>query len=451
VKPKQQPWSPASGKPTDRVASILPEELHRAIADSAVAALRTGIPLQLLDGHVASGPFLPGRGRHRRRDRAKHLDEQIAELERTIRNARRNANATDDDEVAQGFLSDAEDAQTRLRKARLARAELDVEADGGAVPTTFESGADYLAHALARLACCEKKGSPELNEPISRVLEFTSIDTSEPGWATFGFKLLIPADGRVARLGPIYARVANCAYRNTLRKNVELDEGHRLLFDLATAHGLTERLQHTSADRVLEEVRVELITHGYSPLAAGILLRSGLEPIYRVIGHELWNEPLPADLDPAYATHLVRIYRSPDFAWTVREHSIDCSTRQALIDIVWNLGATANLGEIEEALEGTSLTRQRVTVLARPQQLGDAPVWHSCLRRTGNWAPRAPITKKILHVVDCPHCGGHARHAVRTPETPGGLLCPDCRRSPDTDSPVFPPVYLATSREPPTK
>jgi hypothetical protein len=279
------------------------------------------------------------------------------------------------------------------------------------------------------------------------VLEFTSIDTTEPGWATVGFELLAPADGRVARIGPIYARVANHAYRNTLRKNVERDENHRLIIDWATAHGLTERLRHQSSDRILEEVRLELIAHGYSPLAAGLLLRSGLEPLDCVIGHELWDEPLPADVDPAYLDHIVRTYTSPDFSWIVREHSIDSTERQTLIDIVWNLGGTAHLGEVEALLEGTSLTRQRVTVLTRPQVLGNAPAWLECLRRSGNWAKRAAAWNKVLHVVRCPHCGGHARHAVRTPETAGGLLCPDCRRTPEPDSPVFPSVYLATSRE----
>lgn len=448
MKPLKQPWSPYGGNPYGRVASILPADLHRSIAENAVAALRTGIPVQLLDGHVASGPLLPGRGRNRRRDRVEHLDEQIATLEKIIRNARRNANTTDDDEVAQSFLADAEDAQERLRKAREAQAELELQTDNGKIPSAFESGADYLAHALARLACCEKKGSPELNEPISRVVKFTSIDTSEPGWATLGFELLVPADGRVARLGPIYAKVVNHAYRNTLRKNLEPDDNRHLLIDWAIAHGLTDRLQHKSPDRILEEIRAALVARGHSPLGAGLLLRSGLEPIYRIIGQTLWKEPLPADLDPGYAAHIVRTYTSADFSWTMREHSIDCTERQTLIDIVWKFGGLANLGEVEALIVGTSLSRQRVTVLSRTQQVGHAPAWLGCLRRSGNWANKAAAFKKILHVVDCPHCGGHARHAVRTPETPGGLLCPDCRRTPDLDSPVFPPVYLATSRKP---
>ncbi len=44
-------------------------------------------------------------------------------------------------------------------------------------------------------------------------------------------------------------------------------------------------------------------------------------------------------------------------------------------------------------------------------------------------------------LLECPHCGGWASHSIVTPETRPGVLCPDCRRTPDLESPVFPEWY----------
>lgn len=70
---------------------------------------------------------------------------------------------------------------------------------------------------------------------------------------------------------------------------------------------------------------------------------------------------------------------------------------------------------------------------------------YSCppiLERSGDWTVGKKAGRAVVRLVDCPHCGGWASKSLWVPETPRGLLCPDCLRMPVEGSPVFLQDYL---------
>jgi hypothetical protein len=401
-----------------------------------------GLPAEFLDGHtVTRADGLLGAIRDQRGDRLDHLDQELADARRRLNRARANANDEEDSELAAEYRADARHQMDRIRHLEDQRAQQAVTTDGASA-AEFTSGADYVAHALARLATIERDTHGAIGDALSHILDFTDIDVTEPGIVTLSFHIKVPADGRVARLGPLHATVRNHAYRNTIARDARGDVPRRILASMATANGLASQLG-SSPHQVLTEVVDALRTAGYTPLAAGTAVRSGLGPLYAVLAHYLWDEPLPAGLEPAYARHIVATYRNPDFAWDHRYHALDCTLRQQLIDAVHAAGGCLTMAEAIERLAGTKVDNPRISNFTRTQHLGDAPPWPPCLQRRGNWARQAPRTARSLATHTCPHCGGRATKAVRTPETPNGLLCPTCRRTPDEDSPTFPTDYLS--------
>ncbi len=435
-------WTNDAGHAADRIASLAPAEVHQAICQAAIDAIRAGLDAELLDGHVVTrADGLIGATRDRRNDRITHLDRELADARRRLDRARANANNEDDPDLAQEYRDDARRQMDRIRELQTERTRL-ADTGNDDLGATFDSGADYVAHALARLATIERDAHGTIGDALAHIVDFTDIDVSQPGVAHLEFHVKVPADGRVARLGPIRATVNNHAYRNTIAQDARGDVARELLARNATAHGLATRLR-SSPHHVLVEVTETLQAHGFTQLAAGTAARSGLRPLYAVLAYHLWNEPLPADLDPAYVGHVLATYQNPDFAWNLRYHALDCTLRQHLIDAAVHAGGTITVADAAARLHGTGVDEIRITIFTRVQHLGDTPPWLPCLQRSGNWTRQAPRTGKHLTTITCPHCGGRATKAVRTPETPDGLLCPACRRTPRPGSPIYPADYLA--------
>lgn len=435
-------WTNDAGRAADRIASVNPAELHRAICQAAVDGIRAGLPAELLDGHtVTRADGLLGAIRDQRGDKLAHLDQEIAAAHRQREQARNNANRASTSELAAEFLEDASTLLDRARQLEKQRAEL-LATDDTAPVTEFDSGADYVAHALARLATIERDAHGAIGDALSHILDFTDVDVTEPGRVGLTFHIKVPADGRVARLGPLHASVRNHAYRNTVARDARGDIPRRVLAGVATANGLASQLG-TSAHQILTEVTAELHKAGYTPLAAGTAVRSGLGPVYAVLTHDLWNEPLPDHLDPDYVAHILTTYKNPDFAWDHRYHALDCTLRQQLIDTVHAAGGVITMADAVSRLTGTRVDHLRIANFTRTQQVGDAPPWPPCLERQGNWARQAPRTMRFLTTHTCPHCSDPITKAVRTPETADGLLCRICRRTPRPDSPTYPDDYLA--------
>ncbi len=435
-------WTDDRGNLSRRLASIRPAELHQALTGAAIEGIRHGLPAELLDGYEAArnGRSL-GYQLDRRQTRLEHLDEQIGQCEREAANARRNANLTDDDDLARQFMDDSSEARRRAAKMRGERDDL--KNSIGTLGISFASEADYLAHGLARLASIDGKADGAFGDALSQILTITRMDTTtEPGQVVVTFTLAVPADGLVARLGPLTCRVANRAYPGTLGHTLPAPISELPLVVGARAHGVLDRLRHTNPHAVLRTVGEALTAKDYSSIAAGTLIRADRASLHAVIAADLWGDMLPAELDPAYADHVTRIYKAPAFSWNPRYYELDPARRQLLVDTVREAGGRIGMTDLLLKLEGTGIDHLRVGALSRQQQCGDAPVWEACLVRVGDWAQSAPRSGRSLALVPCPHCGASATRVLRTPEASYGLLCDDCRRTPDLESPIYPSDYF---------
>lgn len=432
-----------NGRTADRLASIDPLELHQAIATAAITALRTGAPLERLDGleyfHVRSTGFGV---RDATQQRRQLLLTQIDRQQLIAEQARENANMAAAARLRDAFLQDAENAYVELEQLERQLDQLDAVDHPTVLPEQFETEVDFIAHSLAQLAKIRTTNSGEFGDAIRQVITDVRI-VPDPvhRTCTVEFNLLLPADGMVLRFVPIRTSVTNRAYLKCLPDDVRPDAPRLVLTRQATAQQV-RNTRATSDHEMLQNVKGALVNHGYTDLAAGIIVRSDFRPLYAIAAHDLWSEPLPAGYDPQYVALARSTYRSPDFHWNPRHHSLDCTLRQTLVDAVKTRGGVANLRDVIDDLASSGVDDQRIAVFSRAQQLGSAPPWKPCVARIGDWRQQAPLASRSLQLWKCPHCDGHASIVVRAPEVAECVLCRDCRRMPSKDSPVFPPDYF---------
>jgi len=435
-----RPWSDDSGHIGDRIATVVPGDLHRAIADAAADAIRSGVPAQLLDVHISIRNSQLVRGPNRSESRLAKLNECIADAQRQAKNARRNANDTDHPGLATEFLADATNARQEEKRLVLERTALVDQTD--LIGSTFESEADFIAQALGHFGTVDFTTDGAMGDAIAQILEISSMTVSEDQLTVqVEFYVDVPADRQTARLGPIYCTVDNRAHRNTLPDTIKNLAAGNTLIRLAIKHGLEKKARGRRNKQFLFAVSDCLVGAGYTKLAAGTITRSMIPSLHAAIAHDLWEEALPEGLDPAYAAHVVAIYKSRNFWWTPSRHAVNAADRQSLVDALIAAG-----GQIDASNVITQVGKQRAMfwrTCGGPQQNGKSPVWLPCIERMGEWAQGpAGKHKRFYKLIDCPHCGGHATQVVRTPETTACILCPDCRRQPTVDSPKFPDEYF---------
>lgn len=88
------------GRLVERIATIDPVELHTEIVNSAVGALRDGAPIELLDGlSFWRSPLGALSLVDEREQRRQQLRDDIASATNAYRNARTNANETDNNRL----------------------------------------------------------------------------------------------------------------------------------------------------------------------------------------------------------------------------------------------------------------------------------------------------------------------------------------------------------------
>jgi hypothetical protein len=204
------------GRTADRVASIEPRELHQAICDAAIAALRAGAPIERLDGLEYFHLRGSGSGfgvRNVAKQRRELLETQIARQQTVAEQARANANIATSDRLRVAFLQDAEHAYVELGHLEKQLQQLDQDDQPIVTPDQFEGEIDFIAHALAQLATTRTTPSGDFGEAVRQVITDVRI-VPNPARRTcdVSFCLLLPADGMVLRFGPIHTSVTNRAY-----------------------------------------------------------------------------------------------------------------------------------------------------------------------------------------------------------------------------------------------
>jgi len=233
--------------------------------------------------------------------------------------------------------------------------------------------------------------------------------------------------------------VPNHAYLGAIRRNEQPKQ--RLVTGLAK-RAATRTAQRADTQHQ-GEIRQLLIAEGFTPLAAGTIARAHIPEVAIAIHHHLTGEPAPPHLDPDYLKHIATIYTNPDFAWNPRYHQLDSTSRQTLIDIVEKHDGNMNYRTFLNTAKNTlGLTTSEIVGLVKGRTAGNAPPWQPVLNITGNTAHRARHHERNIELFACPHCTQPLTRAIRTPETPDGLICPHCRRTQQANSPIFPASYL---------
>lgn len=433
----ERPWTNRDGsRGADRVATVTPEELHRAIVDAAQAALRQGVDLELLDdvtfSRVTDLAHIMDRGAFKLGALEEDRKDALARYNR----ARKNANAATDDEMADDFLQDAAKARQMIKRLDAQIAD-HLTPMNSVLPESFESDCDFVAHALAALAqdCCG--GGHVLADQLSHIIEFISFSTdseSGPPTMTASFRLRLPTEQGVIALGPIECSVRNIAYSRTLGVE-QIRSARQLLIDI---HG-----QNASWSAVKQEAIKALLDKGYTTLAAKTLLRSDLISIYTVVAQEAWNVRPDDSIDKEFLALIRRIYQHPKFIWNGRKHSLDVSERQTLVDAVVAQGGHLSTAAASQALGTGRASQLAVAAYSRDAHNGRGPAWPATVQRSGHWGQGKPGTnERSVHVPPCNHCASLAMKVIRVPELPTTLLCTGCLRSTAPDSPIYPPEYL---------
>lgn len=357
-------WTSDTGRAVG-VATIDCAELHQAIAAAAIDALRHGIELEWLDQvHMwrIDDSLRPGPTKDE--IRREHLKQAITAAKRRDELARRNANQEADSDLAAAFRSDALNARNDARDAQEELDTLNTATDDQFGPDSFESELDFFAHALAALANVEMSTDVALATSLQHVLEFTRIDVDHFPQVTVEFHLLIPADGRVARLGPVSCEVANRAYPKVLPEDVR----PRPSITAAVTR------QPESADlgdvQAADALAQAITQHGWTRTAAGVLARANFDPISRFLAHEIGGQPAPTDLDDAYLQILRQTYADAEFRWKPGTHALNPGHRPTLIQACIDAGGRLRKDEADALFTDTKITPLVINALSREQNIG---------------------------------------------------------------------------------
>lgn len=377
----------------ENLATVRSADLHAAIATAAASAVRDGIPAHLVEGEMLwleEGLSFP------RIDSTSAellaLKRQLEEAETLAKRARKNATLASNPATSQAFISDADDYEYTAGTLKARVAELEQRAQPQLEPS-FTTNAALVARALANLATVDDVAERPVRSAVDQIIKGHYI-TVEDSTVTFAFSLRVPVSQGVAALGPITCSLPD-------RRKTNNDQPTRPFPPEMTRLALMVLSSHP--DTQVHEMVLTAATDG-------------------------------ATHNDAYIQHMVAVYTSADFQWSSRGWRLDDRERQSLVDIVARLGGRA----LPNAVRTEGIERNRMWRFSRGED--------AVLRRSGTWRKGLNDGTRMLSLVPCPHCDGHATVVIRVPEVPGSLLCPTCRRMPTPNSPVFPPTYFPADR-----
>jgi hypothetical protein len=397
------------------IATMSRRDLHNCVANEIQDAIRRGLPASLDKSRLVVGGTTTGASSA---SLTRSLERKLAATTKSLDRARRNANQADDDAAAELFIEDvkrlaADQQQLNSELAQMRKLEK--------TPTlghTFETNAALVAHALNALRNVETSGSNELRSALRTVIsnESMSIDDGKVFWSLC---IELPhADGTIT-LGPITGSVENIRRWNYTEK-------------VRQERGPGPNLRRENRKNKIAYFK----TKGVGALAASCAVKCEHPDLLLAIESALDKSPLPKHIDKHWAQHVQKVYLSADFAWERHKWRQIDGLRQHLLDSIGELGGSATA----EDLLKYSINAHQLRHLSRKT---DAPSGAPIVTISGSRAQR------MYNLIACPHCEGHASESVVTPETSGGVMCPECMKTPDANSPKFPAWYL--TRQPSKK
>ncbi|QXC61614.1 hypothetical protein KSP35_01835 [Aquihabitans sp. G128] len=419
------------------VIGAIPEEaFRRGLYDSAVAGIREGAALEVVDGlrrfHISE---LRSVTVDRSEIRRTVLKKEIADARNSGKKARRLAVqlASDDADLTADFLADASRAN---RKTKELQAELDALADEpepfGLQPLPTDG--TYLARGVAAMLHLDSLVEDHEALAMSQLVADMEIVDSGAQEVTIEWWLRFPASVGIVRLGPLRFTV------EPVRHPVRLLRPAVHRFAAAANLDFEYRSRIRTSDAMTQMARTHLVSFGVPEASATVLADCPIPEVIDVVSARLVGAPAPS-VDPAYARLIESTYIDRAVAW-VRFYARPCKSRQAVIDAVSILGGAATGDAVLELMHGELIGKKERETLARA----------ATHRASGDWAgvPSAlhnPIDprysgKQMLSLVTCRHCGRLVDFALMVPEVADLLLCTSCWRMPRVEnSPVFPASY----------
>jgi hypothetical protein len=168
---------------------------------------------------------------------------------------------------------------------------------------------------------------------------------------------------------------------------------------------------------------------GLRHLAASCAVKCEYPDLIKALDSALEKTPLPKQINKKWASHVYKIYSSPDFAWWPDKWDLGDDRRRHILTTLTQLGGSASALTLAQL----GMSRDQLRYASRDT---DAPSGAPIITATGTG------TNRIFSLIVCPHCNGYASESVVTPETAQGVMCPKCMKTPDINSPKFPAWYL---------
>lgn len=390
------------------IARISRADLHQSIATEVVTAIKEGLPAHLdTSRSLDLASLVPISSRHAR---IRALHSQIDAAEEKVRRSKRNADLAADDDSASLFVDDTKRHYRELQRLReeLATAESDAADHEPTLDGPFETNAALAVAGLAALANTPRHGPTELRSALRTVLtkETMTVDTRTVTWQ---LTLLLPHEEGVVELGPI---------RGTVKNRKRPPRGDTT----------DQTTQSTHKDDPIRRARIrDLVEAGLNKRAASSIASCPYPELEATLRAHLADRPVPNGIDPSWAGHVINLYTNPDFSWRPGRWRLPAQTRAEALKLVKDAGGNIPLEDLQQ-----HFTTDQIRTLTRQT---NTPTGAPILTITGRRGHR------IVHLIDCPHCGGAASLSCLTPETAIGILCPTCMKLPTKNSATFPEWY----------
>lgn len=413
-------------------------DLHEAVAHAMLAAMQQGVGGEILDMSVPWSP-LPPEVANQASAQAIGLRRDIAAVVERVENLTTAIGQAADLDTIKRLTAAADRASSELRELtdQLAR----VQARDETANLQSAQTASRIFSAVGFLGSVENRADRQLSTALDVILPDFHIIQTPTGAFRWETHLQLPIAQGTLRLGPIGGAVPTFrGRRGGGRPPTAITEGDRLLAEFLASKVSIQDLNRAH-NRKSEPHTLRVLHHALMRL--GLPRQARLLIISRAVpgsaAQTLWRtargEQQPGHLDPDWTKLVIDTYTGDRPLTSLASLRNTTAMRQAICDYLKEHSGKAQASDILRDLQAIGLTRGRLDLATTKNR-----TWNGLKQSQPPTAQRNP--DGTIELITCPHCGGFADLVSLLPETPTGLLCRECRRTPDPESPIYPQDYL---------
>lgn len=399
------------------------EEVGRAVAQTAAAALREGV--RVSDITVLPPATVTGAGRDQsepsrmaaqlldRGHERRALEQRIQALDREAENARRSSRESTEESNRSRYRKEADRA---ARAARTLREELDrtTVTSKPSLPLPALARVHPVLFALMQVADPARSTDLAATYAVQQVIRDLALVPDEL-MIQGSFSLAVPTTSRQLILGPMTFRLPNHCRNGVAVYLQQADFTERTMAPAfrsrAERQELVDRLQKGPS--------------ALSPSAAGTAVQSYFAAIPKLLLNEETDERAGAWHDPHWKRWVSQAYmRLPSSRNPAPWFQVS-PFRQAFSYAIADARRPLTRPEVLEVMRAFGITKphertHQVTADSRSaeERTSSSWSWPAAAVREG----RGSTWRCWLR--ECPRCGGPSELVVRTPELPFGCMCP---------------------------